>query len=87
MSSKQEILMSELNIMLEKEREMMNLYNGILDELEHVRLIERVSVIRDDEIKHIGYVKILMSLLEGGPEKEEFSNNHAKRNAKKPTFR
>ncbi len=68
---KQEILMSELRIMLEKEREMRELYGEILKKLEDPTLHARIQAIYKDEIKHIGYVEIIMSMLEEGPQLEE----------------
>ena len=67
MSFEQEMMMSELKIMLEKEREMKALYSKILESLEHVTLRKKVEFILKEEIRHMGYVEILMSLLEDGP--------------------
>lgn len=62
-----EVLISELRMMRHKEEEMLNLYNGILGELEHPRLHARISAVRDDEKKHVGYCDILLSLFEKPP--------------------
>jgi rubrerythrin len=67
MSFKQDVLMSELGIMLEKEREMKELYSEILKRLENTSLRTKVEFILKEEIRHIGYVEILISMLEGGP--------------------
>ena len=64
MSFDKEVLGSELRILMEKEREMRDLYNRILVELDNNTLHKRIMAIRDDETKHIGYVEIIMSLLD-----------------------
>ena len=64
MSFDKEVLTSELTILMEKEREMRDLYDRILMKLENTTLRKRIMAIRDDETKHIGYVEIIMSLLE-----------------------
>ena len=62
--------MSELKIMLEKEKEMRDLYNEILKDLENLHLKKKIESIRDEEIKHVSYVEILISLFEEGPAEE-----------------
>ena len=64
MSFRKDALMSELRILLEKEREMKNLYNEILNKLENPTLHGKIMRIKDDEVRHIGYVDILISLFE-----------------------
>jgi rubrerythrin len=64
-----QILESEFRIMMEKEVEMRDLYNEIIDRAENNFICKKVMAIRDDEIRHIGYVEIMLSLLgigEGG---------------------
>ncbi len=87
MGFKHDVLVSELSIMLSKEREMFNLYNGILEKLENARLQKRLMLIRDDEKKHIGYVQILLSLFEQPPKTESFSGNQAARSGREGSFR
>jgi rubrerythrin len=62
MSFRKEVLLSELKIMMEKEREMRDLYDQILKKLENTYLEEKIRRIRDDEVKHMGYVEIIMSM-------------------------
>ena len=64
MSFKKEVLMSELEIMLEKEKEMRDLYSHILSKLENNMLFEKIKRIKDEEEKHIGCVKIIIGLFE-----------------------
>jgi rubrerythrin len=47
---------------MEKEREMRDLYNQILKRIENTYLEEKIRGIRDDEVKHMGYVEIIMSM-------------------------
>ena len=86
MGFKHDLLLSELRIMLAKEKEMLALYIGILEKLENPRLHERLRAIRDDERKHVGYVEILLSLFEEPPDRESFSGNAVSGNIK-DTFR
>ena len=58
-----QILEAEFQMMLSKETEMKDLYNGILGRVENNYISKKVMSIRDDEIKHMGYVKIMLSLL------------------------
>ena len=62
MSFRKEVLISELKIMMEKEREMRDLYDQILRKLENTYLEEKIRRIRDDEVRHMGYVEIIMSM-------------------------
>jgi rubrerythrin len=64
MSFKEEVARSEFNLLAEKEREMLSLYSSILERVknEHVRKV--VESIRKDEKRHMGYAKIILSMLE-----------------------
>ena len=64
MSFKKEALMSELGLMMEKEREMKTLYDEMLKKLSNTFIRKKIEFIRDDEIKHMGYVRIMISLFE-----------------------
>ena len=63
-----QILESEFRIMMEKEVEMRDIYNEIIERAENNYICKKVMVIRDDEIRHIGYVEIILSLLGIGEE-------------------
>lgn len=65
MSFKKDALMSELRLMMEKEREMRTLYDDMLRRLSNPFIRKNIEIIRDDEIRHMGYVKIMISLFEG----------------------
>jgi rubrerythrin len=67
MNFDKEVLTSELKILMEKEREMRDLYNRILEKLDNPTLNKRIMSIRDDERKHMGYVEIIISLIENEP--------------------
>lgn len=58
-----QILGAEFQMMLSKEAEMRDLYSGILKRVENNYISKKIMSIRDDEIKHMGYVKIMLSLL------------------------
>ena len=60
---KVQILESELKIIMEKEVEMRDLYDEIINRCENNYICRKIIAIRDDEIKHIGYVEIMLSLL------------------------
>ena len=64
MSFRKDVLMSELKIMMEKEREMKNFYSEILRKLENPTIHEKIMRLRDDKVRHMGYVEILISLFE-----------------------
>lgn len=63
MSFELQVIQSELKMMLSKEREMRELYDRILKNCENEYICKRIRAIRDDEKKHMGYVKIMTSLL------------------------
>jgi rubrerythrin len=71
MGFKKEVLLSELKIMLEKEREMKVMYDEILKDLDSPGLYAKISRIRNDEVKHMGLVEIIIGLMEDGPEDDE----------------
>jgi rubrerythrin len=58
-----QILKAEFQVMMEKEIEMRDLYSGILERIETEHVRKRLDTIRKDEVRHIGYIEIIMSLL------------------------
>ena len=64
MGFRKDTLMSELRVMLEKEKEMRDLYMVILKDLEDPSLHEKIRVLKEEEERHMGYVEIIMSLFE-----------------------
>jgi rubrerythrin len=58
-----QLLLSEFKLLMDKEREMRDLYNHILEKVESTHISDRVRAIRDDEERHMGYVEIILSLL------------------------
>jgi rubrerythrin len=58
-----QILKAEFQVMMEKEIEMKDLYSEILERVENNYVHEKIRTIRDDEVRHIGYVEIIISLL------------------------
>ena len=71
MSFKKDSLMAELSIMLEKEREMRDLYTEVLRRVENNMLTDKIRLIRDEEEKHIGYVEIIIGLFEDETPREK----------------
>jgi rubrerythrin len=59
-----QILEAEFQMMLSKENEMKELYDEILKRVENQHVRNKIEAIRNDEIKHMGYVEIILSLLE-----------------------
>jgi rubrerythrin len=61
---KAQILKAELGVMLEKEKEMKDLYVQILDRVENNFISRKIEFLAKEEEKHMGYVEIILSLLE-----------------------
>jgi rubrerythrin len=58
-----QILRAEFQVMMEKEIEMKDLYNNILNRIENEYVRKKLNAIRKDELRHIGYIEIMISLL------------------------
>lgn len=54
---------SEFQMMLSKEAEIKELYDDILKSVENNRIRKTITLIRDQKMKHMAYVKIMISLL------------------------
>ena len=61
---KMHILEAEFQMILSKETEMRELYNEILKRVENQHIRKKIETVRNDKIKHMGYVEIILSLLD-----------------------
>lgn len=61
--TKMQILKAEFQMMMGKEIEIRELYSKILERVENNYVHKKIRTIRDDEVRHIGYVEIMISLL------------------------
>jgi rubrerythrin len=59
-----QVLEAEFQMMLSKEKELKELYEEILKRVENPYVRKKIEAIRNDEVKHMGYVEIMLSLLE-----------------------
>ncbi len=58
-----QVLKAEFQMMLSKETDLMDLYSRILERVENHHVRRGIEAIRDDQIRHMGYVEIMLSLL------------------------